>query len=102
MTGGSGAGVFPSRMWESAPSTSRCGCTFVVMVSEAVAVGTLGGGVEVESPLGPIGGGEGRQSFADKLRCFGACNSDDNGRSGFASLRDFSGEPSRLGSKGQP
>ena len=58
-TGGSGAGVFPSRMWESTPSTSRCGCTFVVMVSEAVAVGTLCGGVEVESPLDPIGGGEG-------------------------------------------
>ena len=45
-TGGSGAGVIPSRVFESAPTAGRRVGAFVVVVSKQVAVGALGEEVE--------------------------------------------------------
>jgi len=53
-TGSSGAGMAPSRVWGSTPpARSRVGA-FVVMVSIAVAVGTLGVGIETQPAFSPI------------------------------------------------
>ena len=37
-----GVGVFPSRVWESTPLAGGRGCTFIVVMAEAVAVDALG------------------------------------------------------------
>ena len=58
-TGSCEVGVFPSRKWQSAQSAGRRGCALVVVVSEAMTVGTLRSRVEKDSPIGLISDGKG-------------------------------------------
>jgi len=55
-TGGGGTGVITCRVWRGAPPARGWIGAFVIVVSVAVAVGTLGVRVETQSALGPIGG----------------------------------------------
>ena len=54
-TSSSRTGVFPSRMWRDTLPTGGHVGAFVIVVAEAVAVGTLCEVVEMESPFSPVG-----------------------------------------------
>ena len=64
-TGSGGTGVITCRVWGGAPPARGWIDALVIVVSVAVAVGTLGGRVETQSALGSIGGREG---------CYGVAN----------------------------
>jgi len=64
-TGSGGTGVITRRVWGGAPPARGWIGALVIVVSVAVAVGTLGVRVETQSALGSIGGREGSQAFPD-------------------------------------
>jgi len=73
----------------------------VIMVSVAMAVGTLGMRVEAQSALGSIGGREGSQAFPDIVRGPGTSNGDHDGGGGFSSSSVVSSKPPGLTGEGQ-
>ena len=95
-TGCCGAGVFPSRVQEGAPSAGSSRRALIVVVVKAMTVGRLGQSVETESPFGPKFSCKGPQSLADKLGCFGASYRNSNRRSSLPDPGCLSGEPPGL------
>ena len=54
-TGGGRASVRPSRVRECAPPVGGRVSAFVAVVTNGIAIGVLGLGVEQQGPLGPVG-----------------------------------------------
>ena len=101
--GGSGAGVFPSRVWFSAPAAGSRVDAFQGVVAKLLAVVALGSLVEAEATFQTVGGGKGRQAgLLSKVLCFWAGDGDDNGGGSLACSLGIRGEPSGLLCKREP
>ena len=59
VTGGSGAGVFPSGVWFGAPATGDWFGALEGVMAKLLAVVALGGGVEAQATFQAIGGRKG-------------------------------------------
>jgi len=97
-TGSGGTGVIT---WGGTPPASGWIGAFVVTVSVAMPVGTLGMRVETQSALGSIGGQEGSQAFPDIVRSPGTSNGDNDCEGGFCSSSVIGSKPSGLSGEGQ-
>jgi len=100
-TGSGGTGVITCRVWGGAPPARGWIGAFVIVVSVAVAVGTLGVRVETQSALASIGGREGSQAFPDIVRGPGTSNGDHDCGGGFSSSSVVGSQPSGLSGEGQ-
>jgi len=100
-TGSGGTGVVTCRVWGGAPPAFGWIGALVIVMSVAVAVGTLGVRVETQSAFGSIGGREGSHAFPDIVRGPGASNGDHNCGGGFSSSSVVSSKPSGLTGEGQ-
>jgi len=99
-TGSGGTGVITCRVWRgTSPARGWIGA-FVIVVSVAMAVGTLSMRVETQSALGSIGGREGSQAFPDIVRGPGTCNGDHDCGGGFSSSSVVGSKPSGLTGEG--
>jgi len=100
-TGSSGTGVITCRVWRGTPPARGWIGALVIVVSVAMAVGTLSMRVETQSALGSIGGREGSQAFPDIVRGPGTRNGDHDGGAGFSSPSVVGSKPSGLTGEGQ-
>ena len=101
-TGSGGTGVITCRVWGGTPPAGGWIGALVIMVSVAMAVGTLGMRVETQSALGSIGGREGSQAFTDIVRRPGTSNCDHDCGGGFSSSSVVGSKPPGLTGEGQP
>jgi len=100
-TGSGGTGVITCGVWRgTTPARGWIGA-LVIVVSVAVAVGTLGVRVETQSALGSIGGREGSQAFPDIVRGPGTRNGDHDRGGGFSSSSVVGSKPPGLTGEGQ-
>ena len=100
-TGSGGTGVITCRVWGCAPPACGWIGTLVIVVSVAVAVGTLGVRVEMQSALGSICGRDGNQAFPDIVRAPGTSNGDHVCGGRFSSSCVVGSKPSGLTGEGQ-
>jgi len=100
-TGSGGTGVITCRVWGGAPPARGSIGALVIVVSVAVAVGTLGVRVETQSALGFMGGREGSQAFSDIVRGSGTSNGDPDCGGGFSSSSVIGSKPPGLTGEGQ-
>ena len=102
-TGSGRTGVITCRVWGGTPPAGGRIGALVIMVSVAMAVGTLGMRVETQSALGSqaIGGREGSQAFPDIVRGPGTSNGDYDRGGGFSSSSVVGSEPPGLTGEGQ-
>jgi len=98
----SGTGVITCRMWGGTPPARGWIGAFVIVVSVAMAVGTLGMRVETQSALGSIGGRKGSQAFSDIVRGPGTRNGDHDCGGGFSSSTVISSKLSGLPVRDNP
>ena len=100
-TGSGGTGMITCRVWGGTRPACCWVGAFVVVVSVAMTVGTLGIRVEAQSALRPIGGRQGSQASPNIVRSPGTSNGGHDCGGGFSSSCVVCSEPSGLTGEGQ-